>query len=168
MFLYTDGSTCPKNPGTGGASFIAVGKEMDFISGWCLGENITNNRAEAEAVYGALMFCVEKRIKTVDIFTDSNYVEFGITKIKRSKYTKTLKTNMETWDKIANVIPLFKLDVNTHHVESHAGNMYNEIADTVAFLAANHLERNLFITKELISEYRKTLKKEKATRRKEA
>ena len=75
--IYTDGS-CLKNPGEGGwAAIIIRDDECKEISG--SERHTTNNRMELLAPINALREM--KRSEQIEIYTDSQYVKLGITKL---------------------------------------------------------------------------------------
>ena len=75
VIIYTDGA-CRGNPGPGGwgAWLSCNGKEKELFGGEA---DTTNNRMELTAVIRAL--AALKRSCTVDVHTDSKYVQQGIT-----------------------------------------------------------------------------------------
>ena len=75
--IYTDGA-CSGNPGPGGwgALLLWNGQEKELYEGEF---ETTNNRMELMAAIMALEHL--KRGMEVDLFTDSNYVRDGITKL---------------------------------------------------------------------------------------
>ena len=72
--IYTDGA-CSGNPGPGGwgAILLAGGQEKELSGGEAL---TTNNRMELTAAIRALEAL--KRPSAVDLYTDSQYVQLGI------------------------------------------------------------------------------------------
>jgi len=72
--IYTDGA-CSGNPGPGGwgAILVAGGKERELSGGEAL---TTNNRMELTAAIRALEAL--RRPSAVDLYTDSQYVQLGI------------------------------------------------------------------------------------------
>ena len=131
--IYTDGA-CSGNPGKGGwAAIILNGKSQSSISG---SENkTTNNRMELMAPIMAL-----KKIKNkseIIIYTDSRYVEDGITEwIKKWKINnwkssnKKPVKNKDLWVKLDNCCK--KHNVSWTWVKAHAGNKFNNLVDELA------------------------------------
>jgi ribonuclease HI len=137
--IYTDGG-CSGNPGPGGWAFVMVldtfqgGKILTEQSG---GEkDTTNNRMELTAVIESL-----RALKTmvnvprqVAIYTDSQYVQKGITQWinnwKRNAWRTSDKKpvkNQDLWielDSLAGEFPL-----KWEWVRGHAGHEYNERCD---------------------------------------
>ncbi len=131
--LFTDGA-CSGNPGPGGwgaiLRFKGVEKEL------CGGEPATtNNRMELRAVIEGLNAL--KRPCVVDVWTDSQYVQKGITEWLRAWKVRGWKT--------ADKKPVKNEDlgraldaaaaphrVTWHWVKGHAGHPENERADALA------------------------------------
>ena len=131
--LYTDGA-CSGNPGPGGwgciLRFKGVEKEL------CGGEpGTTNNRMEMKAVISGLEAL--KRTCTIDVYTDSQYVQKGITEWiwgwkKRGWKTADNKPvkNADLWQELDALVKKHK--VSWHWVKGHAGHPENERADELA------------------------------------
>ncbi len=131
--IYADGA-CKGNPGRGGWGAILTtnGKRKEIFGGE---PATTNNRMELTAVISALETL--KRPCTVVIYTDSQYVQKGISEWihawkRRGWLTADKKPvkNAELWR---------RLDIATHThridwrwVKGHAGNPGNERADELA------------------------------------
>jgi ribonuclease HI len=100
------------------------------------GENpTTNNRMELTAVIEALTAL--KRPSKVAVYTDSQYVQKGITEWLRSWKARGWKTaakepvkNADLWRKLDAVAALH--EVSWHWVKGHAGHAGNERADALA------------------------------------
>ena len=131
--LFTDGA-CSGNPGPGGWGAILrwQGTEKE-LSG---GEPVTtNNRMEMAAVIAGLSAL--KRPCTVEVFTDSQYVQKGITQWLPGWKARGWKTadkrpvkNEDLWrilDELA-----ARHQVTWHWVRGHAGHPENERADQLA------------------------------------
>ena len=143
LSIYTDGSSYPKNPGRGGAGYVLVYNKNDTSVvksvGYYLGNDITNNYAETQAV----IYAVTNLTKPCNIrlYTDSQYVIYGINRIN-NKHKKLLKTHTYLWgllEKIMNEnkhkISGIKLDA---HKESYKNihSMGNNLADKLAGYSA--------------------------------
>ena len=129
--IYTDGA-CKGNPGLG--SYAAVLRYQDTlkeISG--VVPATTNNRMELSAVIEALKLL--KRPCTVAIYTDSQYVQKGMTEWisgwKKRHWSKV--KNAELWQELDSLAQLHK--INWHWVRGHNGDTMNERADELANLA---------------------------------
>jgi ribonuclease HI len=135
--IYTDGS-CLSNPGNGGwAAIINNDGNILRISG--SEKNTTNNKMELMAPIRALQKISSN--EQVEIYTDSKYVELGITEwvhkwIKNSWLTskKEPVKNKELWIELYNLTKSFK--INWIWVKAHAGDPLNEEVDLLAKKAA--------------------------------
>jgi len=135
--IYTDGS-CLSNPGNGGwAAIINNDGNILRISG--SEKNTTNNKMELMAPIRALQKISSN--EQVEIYTDSKYVELGITEwvhkwIKNSWLTskKEPVKNKELWIELYNLTKSFK--IKWIWVKAHAGNILNEEVDLLAKQAA--------------------------------
>jgi ribonuclease HI len=130
--IYTDGS-CLGNPGPGG--WAVLGPDFKLSGGQ---DNTTNNIMEMTAVVMALEECIERKIGSVTIFTDSNYVKNGITSwIKKWKLngwktsTGTAVKNKDLWVKIDQLSQEIS-NVEWKWVRAHNGQPQNELVDTMA------------------------------------
>jgi ribonuclease HI len=140
VVIYTDGA-CSGNPGKGGwGAVMLYGKHEKPISG--AEEQTTNNRMEMKAAIEALK--ILKQPCSVDLYTDSKYLQDGI-----NEWVKTWVIN--GW-KNANKKPVKNADlwqellhetarhiVTWHWVKGHAGDVYNEKADSLAREAIKNL-----------------------------
>lgn len=131
--IYTDGA-CSGNPGPGGwGAYLIYGKHKKHLSGYQL--DTTNNQMELKAAIMSLQALKEPC--KIDLYTDSVYVQKGITEwidgwIRnnwRSKSKKPVK-NVELWQELYDAIQ--KHDINWHWVKGHANIEGNEIADQLA------------------------------------
>ena len=131
--LYTDGA-CSGNPGPGGWGCILrfKGTEKEL----CGGEpGTTNNRMEMMAVIQGLSAL--KRACTIEVYTDSQYVQKGITEWiwgwkKRDWKTADNKPvkNADLWQQLDGLVKKHK--ISWHWVKGHAGHAENERADELA------------------------------------
>jgi ribonuclease HI len=131
--VYADGA-CKGNPGPGGwgALLMFAGKEKALFGGEAL---TTNNRMELTAVIRALEAL--KKSCQIKIYTDSSYVQKGITEWISGWKTRNWRTadkkpvkNVDLWKQLDDL-------VQTHSIEwiwvkGHAGNIGNERADALA------------------------------------
>lgn len=137
VVIYTDGA-CSGNPGPGGwGAVLMMGEKSKDISG---GEaNTTNNRMELMAAIQALNALKEPC--DVALYTDSQYVRRGITEWIhgwqkngwKNSQKKPVK-NADLWQDLLKSQE--RHNVAWHWVKGHAGNKYNERADTLARLGA--------------------------------
>ena len=131
--IYTDGA-CSGNPGPGGWGAVLIYNEhQTTISG--SEPDTTNNRMELTAAIEAIKALTQPCM--VDIYTDSIYVQQGITSWIinwrnndwRNKRKQAIK-NVDLWQELDQCIA--KHQVNWHWVKGHAGNEFNELADKLA------------------------------------
>lgn len=131
--LFTDGA-CSGNPGPGG--WGAILRWMDTEKEFSGGEaGTTNNRMEMMAVIAGL--CALKRPCRVDVYTDSQYVQKGITQWVAGWKARGWKTadkkpvkNEDLWRRLDELAA--RHDVTWHWVRGHAGHPENERADALA------------------------------------
>jgi len=131
--LFTDGA-CSGNPGPGGWGLIMrwKGAEKEM----CGGEpHTTNNRMEMMAVIEGLN--AMKRPCEIDVYTDSQYVQKGITEWVHGWKKRGWKTadkkpvkNEDLWKMLDEAASRHK--VQWHWVRGHAGHAENERADELA------------------------------------
>jgi len=131
--VYADGA-CKGNPGPGGWGVVlrARGHEKEL----CGGEvQTTNNRMELTAVIEGL--AALKRHSKVRVYTDSQYVQKGISEWihawkKRGWRTADKKPvkNEDLWRKLDETARAHH--VEWHWVKGHAGHPENERADALA------------------------------------
>ena len=131
--IFTDGA-CSGNPGPGGWGVILRWREQEreLYGGE---KNTTNNRMEAIAVIKGLKAL--KKSSIVTVYTDSTYVQKGMTqwlegwKIKNYKVKGGgLRTNHDLWRELD--ILNQKHKINWQWVKGHAGHPENERADALA------------------------------------
>ncbi|BBO60315.1 ribonuclease HI [Mycoavidus sp. B2-EB] len=144
--IYTDGA-CKGNPGPGGwGALLRYRMQEKELSG---GEAATtNNRMELMAVIAALEAL--KRSAKIAIYTDSKYVQLGISQWmlgwKQKNWMTSAKKpvkNIDLWqrlDKLAN-----QHEIQWCWVKGHAGHPENERADALAnqgLVAAQRNQKN--------------------------
>ena len=138
--ISTDGA-CLGNPGPGGwGAILRYGDVEKELSG--AEPDTTNNRMELMGAIQALNAL--KRPSTVILYTDSSYVRNGITKWISGWQRNGWKTaskqpvkNADLWKDLLEAEK--KHQVEWRWVKGHAGDKYNEIADTLATGAARKL-----------------------------
>ncbi|AMW34112.1 ribonuclease HI [Haematospirillum jordaniae] len=131
--IFTDGA-CSGNPGPGGWGAILrwKGHEKEI----CGGESeTTNNRMELTSVIEALKTL--RRPMVVDVYTDSTYVQKGMTEWLQGWKRKQWKTadnkpvkNADLWQLLD--VQASRHEVRWHWVKGHAGHPDNERADCLA------------------------------------
>jgi len=131
--IFTDGA-CRGNPGPGGWGVIlrSSGREKELWGGEAA---TTNNRMELTAVIRALEAL--KRPSRVDVHTDSQYVQKGISEWIHTWKRKGWKTadkkpvkNEDLWRRLDELRT--QHEVEWHWVRGHAGHPENERADKLA------------------------------------
>ncbi|MGY1487851.1 ribonuclease HI [Methylobacillus pratensis] len=131
--IYADGA-CKGNPGPGGwgAWLSFAGHEKELWGGELV---TTNNRMELTAVIRALEAL--KRQCVVKIYTDSVYVQKGITEWvhgwkARNWLTSDKKPvkNVDLWKTLDSLVQQHQIE--WVWVKGHAGNVGNERADALA------------------------------------
>ena len=131
--IYADGA-CRGNPGPGGWGAILrdEGRDQEIFGGE---PQTTNNRMELTAVIRALETL--ERPSTVEVYTDSQYVQKGISEWLpdwkrrgwRTADKKPVK-NVDLWQRLEGVAG--KHRVTWRWVKGHAGHPENERADALA------------------------------------
>lgn len=135
IVIYTDGG-CSGNPGPGGwgAVILADKKEIRLSGGE---KNTTNNKMELTAAISALNTVLNTpslKDRTVNLYSDSQYVKNGITSWitnwKKNGWRTAAKKpvlNQDLWQKLDSLNS--SLNVTWNWVKGHAGIEYNEICD---------------------------------------
>jgi ribonuclease HI len=133
VVIYADGA-CKGNPGPGGWGVLlrAGGREQEMCGGEAL---TTNNRMELTAVIEGLLSL--KRSSKVRVYTDSQYVQKGISEWihnwkRRGWLTADRKPvkNADLWRRLDEVARGHQ--VEWFWVKGHAGHPENERADLLA------------------------------------
>jgi len=133
IIIYTDGA-CKGNPGPGGwgALLVCGEHERELFGGEPL---TTNNRMELIAVIEALQ-ALRSQLP-VTIYTDSQYVQKGITEWLAGWRARGWKTaarkpvkNADLWQQLADLADGF--EISWRWVRGHAGHAGNERADALA------------------------------------
>ena len=130
--IFTDGA-CSGNPGPGGwAALLRYNGHEKEISG---GEfETTNNRMEMMAVIEGL--AALKKSSKVTLYTDSQYVQKGVTEWMKGWKAKGWPTrikNQDLWLRIDSEIS--RHDVKIIWVRGHNGHEENERVDKLAVAA---------------------------------
>lgn len=133
IYIYSDGA-CKGNPGPGGwGALLVSGGHRKEISG---GEaNTTNNRMEMTAVIRALELL--KRPSTVEVHTDSQYVQKGISEWMAGWKRRNWRTadgkpvkNQDLWQRLDALAQQHR--IQWVWVRGHNGHPENERADQLA------------------------------------
>ncbi len=131
--IYTDGA-CSGNPGPGGWGAILVYGEVE--KELCGGEpETTNNRMEMMAAIMSLESL--RQPCKVDLYTDSTYVQKGMTEWLKGWKARGWKTadkkpvkNDDLWQRLDDAAA--RHDIKWHWVRGHDGHEMNERADVLA------------------------------------
>lgn len=135
LIIYTDGA-CKGNPGVGGwGAILMYGDAKKELNGYAA--ETTNNRMELTAIIESLKAL--KRACNITVYTDSKYVQQGITEWIDGWIKKKWKNvkNPDLWQELHALIQPHTIE--WCWVKGHSGDTYNERADELANLAiANH------------------------------
>lgn len=131
--IWADGA-CKGNPGPGGwGAILRFGSRERELSG--AEAQTTNNRMELTAVIQALVALT--RACRVDLFTDSQYVQQGITSWLPNWKRRNWRTadgkpvkNVDLWQELERAAARHR--VEWHWVRGHSGVEGNERADALA------------------------------------
>lgn len=134
--IFTDGA-CSGNPGPGGwgalLRYNGVEKELSGAE-----PETTNNRMEMTAAIRGLESL--KRPCRVDLYTDSQYLQLGVSQWmagwKAKGWPARIK-NQDLWKELDALLQIH--DVHFHWVKGHAGHPENERADVLATQAIKTL-----------------------------
>lgn len=133
IYIYSDGA-CKGNPGAGGwgALLVTDGHRKEICGGEA---NTTNNRMEMTAVIRALESL--KRPSTVEVHTDSQYVQKGISEWMSGWKRRNWRTaagqpvkNQDLWLQLDALSQLHRIEWKW--VRGHNGHPENERADELA------------------------------------
>jgi ribonuclease HI len=133
IYIYSDGA-CKGNPGAGGwgALLVTDGHRKEICGGEA---NTTNNRMEMTAVIRALESL--KRPSTVEVHTDSQYVQKGISEWMAGWKRRNWRTadgkpvkNQDLWLQLDALSQLHRIEWKW--VRGHNGHPENERADALA------------------------------------
>ena len=131
--IFSDGA-CRGNPGPGGwAALLRYNSHEKLLSG--AASHTTNNRMELRAAIRALQAL--KQPCQVDFYTDSRYLQQGITQWLANWQAngwltgrKTAVKNRDLWQALATAIR--QHHIRWHWVKGHAGHPENEQVDQAA------------------------------------
>jgi ribonuclease HI len=133
VVIHADGA-CKGNPGPGGwgATLAYAGKEKEL---WGGERNTTNNRMELLGVIRALQSL--KRACQIKVYTDSSYVQKGISEWIHAWKARGWKTadkkpvkNEDLWKMLDDLVQ--QHEIEWIWVKGHAGHEGNERADRLA------------------------------------
>lgn len=140
--IYADGA-CRGNPGPGGwGVLLRAGRREKEL--WGAEPETTNNRMELRAVIEGL--AALKRRSRVRVYTDSQYVQKGISEWIHDWKRRGWRTagrqpvkNAELWRALDELARAH--EVEWHWVKGHAGHPENERADALANRAIDELHQ---------------------------
>ena len=148
--VYTDGA-CSRNPGPGGWAFIVLRDGEVYVSRSGAEEKTTNNRMELLAAIEALSFVkAEEALNegTISVYTDSQYVQRGASEwmlLWKERHWRNSDRmpvkNKDLWEKLDELAQ--GMSIEWFWVRGHAGNEYNEMADSLTKEAVAALEGKL-------------------------
>jgi ribonuclease HI len=147
MQIFTDGG-CSGNPGIGGWAYLIVepdSSETIIKEAWGAEKHTTNNRMELQAVISALeVVSTLERARVLEVFTDSQYVQKGMSQWIKDWKARGWKTaakdpvkNKDLWQRLDALATDFT--ITWHWVKGHAGNVYNERCDSLTQKAISTL-----------------------------
>jgi ribonuclease HI len=130
--IYTDGG-CSGNPGPGGWAFIVMGEGI-IAEKWGAEKNTTNNRMELMAAISALEAIRTLSPGQITIYTDSQYLQKGMTEWINGWKQKGWRTrgkepvkNQDLWQRLDDLASRFS--ITWAWIRGHAGDVYNERCD---------------------------------------
>ncbi|HON88098.1 MAG TPA: ribonuclease HI [Spirochaetia bacterium] len=144
VYLFADGA-CSGNPGPGGWGFIVKNDSLYFEASGAE-PSTTNNRMELLSVIRGLEYIMQTHGKNfhIRIFTDSQYVFYGITKWihdwKKKGWKNSQKEpvkNKELWEQLDTLTITLQPEFNW--IRGHAGHEENERCDELARTAIKKL-----------------------------
>ncbi len=142
IYIYSDGA-CKGNPGPGGwgALLVTDGHRKEICGGEA---NTTNNRMEMTAVIRALESL--KRPSAVEVHTDSQYVQKGISEWMAGWKRRNWRTadgkpvkNQDLWLQLDALSQLHRIEWKW--VRGHNGHPENERADELANQGVLHAQQ---------------------------
>ena len=142
--VYTDGA-CSGNPGPGGWAYVLINGDAEPLEKWGAEETSTNNRMEMQAVIAALEYVhTQTAPGAITVYTDSQYVQKGITEWIKTWKSKNWKNsakepvkNQDLWQRLDALSA--SLPITWVWVKGHAGNKYNERCDLLTQKAIDSL-----------------------------
>ena len=141
--IFTDGA-CSGNPGPGAWAYLLQYNDHEKLASGTI-IHTTNNQMELLAVIQALRTL--KKPCTVEVYTDSQYVQKGISqwlpKWQANGWRTSQKNpvkNQEYWQMLHDASAVHK--IIWHWVKGHSGHVENERVDALARAALKNLCHN--------------------------
>ena len=143
VHIFTDGA-CKGNPGVGGwGVLLRYGEHTKELCGGV--EQTTNNQMELTAVIKGLEALKKNFSGSVIVYTDSQYVQKGISEWifnwKKNGWKTAAKkpvANADLWQQLDTLSAQF--NIQWQWVKGHNGNMNNETADQLANLGIKNFQ----------------------------
>ena len=144
--IFTDGAA-QGNPGPGGYCALVrlPGRPDRELSGGTL--HTTNNKMELTAAIVGLRAAIDAGVKTIAVYSDSEYLVKGMTKWLSGWQRKNWKTadgqpvkNQDLWQQLAELTR--GRDVRWEWIRGHVGHPENERCDQVATAAARRVAQS--------------------------
>lgn len=143
VHIFTDGA-CKGNPGVGGwGVLLRYGEHTKELCGGV--EQTTNNQMELTAVIKGLEALKKNFSGSVIVYTDSQYVQKGISEWifnwKKNGWKTAAKkpvANAELWQQLDTLSAQF--NIQWQWVKGHNGHRDNEIADKLANLGIKNFQ----------------------------
>lgn len=133
--IYTDGA-CEGNPGPGGWGVLVYFENDQIHELGGHAPHTTNNRMELQAAIAALEFWQQFSPFPITLYTDSEYVQKGITQWiagwKRRGWQTSAKKPVLNQDLWQTLDQLNHPKITWAHVRGHSGNPGNERCDRIA------------------------------------
>jgi len=123
--IWTDGACVNNGKPSARAAWAFVSGKSEYV-GVVEGKQ-TNNRAEGLAIYHALLWAAERKLRKILLHTDSQISLFNL-----QKPASKVKMNKEIFEEIEKVILENGLEVSYKKVLGHSGDRNNERADALA------------------------------------
>jgi ribonuclease HI len=149
--IYIDGSAKP-NPGAGGFAVFMLLDGHTYLQakGYPERKKITNNQMELMAGFIGVSLLSTHRVspeREIIIYTDSRYLQTGITKWLNSWVRNGWKNssgedvkNKELWQGLDEMTKAYPY-IRWKWVKGHSGNRYNELVDMLATVARKETEK---------------------------
>ena len=143
VHIFTDGA-CKGNPGVGGwGVLLRYGEHSKELCGGV--KQTTNNQMELTAVIKGLEALKKNFSGSVIVYTDSQYVQKGISEWifnwKKNGWKTAAKkpvANADLWQQLDALAAQF--NIQWQWVKGHNGNMNNETADKLANLGIKNFQ----------------------------